>query len=340
MASTRLAATDGTCGRTFAEPTLLRHARAMRPLLRPGSHPLTRTDGSVQLGLDPAAAVVVDDSPDLRAALLGRDLAVTTSRPAARAEAGAAAVTDVVAALADAGAVVDERHVLPLLGTARPGTLAPTAAAALTLAAGDRATAVAATRASHRVEVLTFGDDAPGLDSAHAYDVLTASGVQVRTGPVDPRSRRRHGRTPLGLLVGVGEPPRELVDPWLRAGVPHLIVRVSEGRVLVGPFAEPGSTACLRCIDAHHADVDADWPLLVRQHAVASARPRPDGVPEPVDPCVAAVALAWACRDLVTRADGRRPTSRSAVLTFDAELGAVSTTPWSRHPECACSWTA
>ena len=45
----------------------------MRPILRPGTHLLSRTDGSLQLGLDPGAAVVVDDSPALRSALLGAD---------------------------------------------------------------------------------------------------------------------------------------------------------------------------------------------------------------------------------------------------------------------------
>jgi hypothetical protein len=32
----------------------------MRPLLRPGTHVLRRADGSVQLGLDPGQAVVLD----------------------------------------------------------------------------------------------------------------------------------------------------------------------------------------------------------------------------------------------------------------------------------------
>ncbi len=42
--------------------------------------------------------------------------------------------------------------------------------------------------------------------------------------------------------------------PTCVTGLPHLMVRLTEGDAVVGPFVVPGRTACLRCLDAHHAD--------------------------------------------------------------------------------------
>lgn len=294
----------------------------MRPILRPGTHLLTRTDGSLQLGLDPGAAVVLDDSPDLRSALLG----------AATAHAG-------LPELHELGVVVDERTVLPLLAEDRTeGGVPRAAASALALAAGPTAPEAAARRERYSIDVLRFGHPAAGPLVAGAELLLASSGVRT-TGGTTGR-RRSRGQVPrLGLLVGAGEPNRELADPWLRDGVPFVVVRLLEGRAVLGPFVDPGVTACLRCVDAHHADCDPDWPLLVRQVAEACVRDRADGVPEPVDPALGTVAVAWACRDLLTHLDGGRPTTWSATLTLEPDLGGLEHRPWQRHPECACSWT-
>lgn len=292
----------------------------MRPILRPGTHLLTRTDGSVQLGLDPGAAVVLDDSPALRSALLGSDTE----------DAG-------VAELHEAGLVVDERTVLPLLAEDRTGGVPRAAASALALSAGVTAPEAAARREGCSVEVVRFGHPAATSLVSSAERLLATSGVRT-TGGTTGR-RRARGRAPrLGLLVGAGEPDRELADRWLREGVTYTVVRIVEGRAVLGPFVEPGVTACLRCVDAHHTDSDPDWPLLVRQLAELCVRDRADGVPEPVDPALGEVAVGWACRDLLTHLDGGRPTTWSATLTLDADLGGLERRAWRRHPECACSW--
>jgi hypothetical protein len=59
-----------------------------------------------------------------------------------------------------------------------------------------------------------------------------------------------------------------------------------------------------------------------------------------VDPALGTVAAAWACRDLLTQLDGGSPTTRSATLSLDADLGGLERREWQRHPECACSWAA
>ncbi len=107
---------------------------------------------------------------------------------------------------------------------------------------------------------------------------------------------------------------------------------------MVGPFVVPGRTACLRCLDAHHTDADPAWPLLVRQYAAACSRDRADGAPEPVDPLLATLALAWAARDLAAYVDGGRPSTWSTTVTLHPRPDEVESQAWLRHPACSCSW--
>ncbi|NUR06735.1 MAG: hypothetical protein HOQ45_06990, partial [Nocardioidaceae bacterium] len=60
--------------------------------------------------------------------------------------------------------------------------------------------------------------------------------------------------------------------------------------------------------------------------------------PEPVDPLLAALALAWAARDLATYVDGRRPATWSATVTLQPDLSEIETRSWLRHPGCCCTW--
>ncbi len=300
----------------------------MRPLLRPGTHVLRRADGSLQLGLDPARAVVLDARPELRAGLLD----------------GSADGEDRVVALLDsAGLLVDERVLMPLIGLdpspGRRGSAIPrTTGAALVRDAGPDASRRATTRSGCRVAVVGFGhpDGADLVD--RLVDLLSRSGLR-RERPraaASAATRRRHRS--IGVLLGVGEPDRELADTWMREQTPYVVVRLTEGRAVVGPFVVPGRTACLRCVDAHHTDADREWPLLVRQYAEATSRDRADGSPEPVDPALAALAVAWAARDLASYVDGGRPSSWSSTLVFDHDLTTLETRSWLRHPECGCGW--
>jgi bacteriocin biosynthesis cyclodehydratase domain-containing protein len=293
----------------------------MRPLLRPGTHVLRRADGSVQLGLDPGQAVVLDGA-DLCPGLLD----------------GSADATDRgVAELDEHGLLVDERVLMPLVG--QTGTRLPRAAgAALVRDGGPQAQQQAAAREQTRVVLAGFGhpDGAQLLDALEA--LRSRSGVRrQRSRPAEGAARRPRHRV-VGVLAGVGEPDRELVDEWIREQTPHVLVRLTEGRAVVGPFVVPGRTACLRCLDAHHTDADPEWPLLVRQYAEAVRHDRADGVPEPVDPALAALAVAWAARDVTTYVDGGRPSTWSGTLTVHPDLATVETRSWLRHPECGCTW--
>jgi bacteriocin biosynthesis cyclodehydratase domain-containing protein len=231
---------------------------------------------------------------------------------------------------------------MPLIGPGpvsggRGGGLARATGAALARDAGHEAARLATARTGARIAVAGFGHPDGAELPERLVDLLARSGLR-RERPRSPSatSRRRHRR--IGVLVGVGEPYRELADAWMRDRVPYLVVRLTEGRAVVGPFVDPGHTACLRCVDAHHTDADQEWPLLVRQYAAATSRDRADGAPEPVDPALAALAVAWAARDVTTYVDGGRPSTWSSTLLLDHTLATLETQAWLRHPECGCSW--
>src|SRR5690606_32542430 len=104
----------------------------------------------------------------------------------------------------------------------------------------------------------------------------------------------RRGRTvaDVAIVAGVGEPDRGILDDWVQRGIPHLLLRLVEGFVVLGPFVVPGTTACLRCADAETADADPSWPLVLEQYSRQSRRDRPDGATEPVDPILADLGCA------------------------------------------------
>jgi bacteriocin biosynthesis cyclodehydratase domain-containing protein len=234
------------------------------------------------------------------------------------------------------GVLVDESAVMPLVGsTSHAGTLPRPAGAALARKSGTSALEAASARARTRVQLSGFGHPSGTELLSDLSGLLAKAGLRTR--------RRRNDHVPgavpvVGVLVGVGEPDREVLDEWMRQAMPFLLVRVVEGRTVVGPFVQPGTTACVRCIDAHHTDADPSWPLLVQQYARATARDRCDGTPEPVDPAQVAAALALATHDVATYVDGLEPNSWSATVTVDIDLAEVRRQPWQRHPDCGCWW--
>ncbi|MXG91657.1 hypothetical protein [Nocardioides flavescens] len=140
------------------------------------------------------------------------------------------------------------------------------------------------------------------------------------------------GEASVALVWTCGEPDRERLDAWMRSATPHLpVAELPGGEVRLGPYVDPGRTACLRCVDAHLRERDPRRDLLVAQHA--------DGDPlRPLapDPALRTLALGWAVRDLALAAVGDEPSTWSAVVT----LGETEPerTAYRRHVHCGCSW--
>lgn len=142
----------------------------------------------------------------------------------------------------------------------------------------------------------------------------------------------------LVLYLSNGEIDRADLDPLVRSGIPHLIVRALDGVLVVGPFVIPGQTACIRCIDAHHTDDDPGYPIALEQYVLARGEPREDGCLDIVSPGDTALALAWAARDLRAHSMGDLPTTWSSTVVIGDPAGSISAVTWEPHPSCGCRW--
>lgn len=201
-------------------------------------------------------------------------------------------------------------------GTADAGDVA-----ALALAHPTQATGRLARRSAARVEVR-------GSLGADPWPLLRAAGVRARGGPAE-----------LVLVLSAGEPARTELDLLVRAQVPHLVVRMVDGVVTLGPYVVPGRTACVRCLDSHRDEEEPGHLLVVDRYSRLAGQPRKDGLAEPRDTALATLAVGWAVRDLVTAIDGDRPATWSATVRIGPDLSATRAIAWLRHPECGCGWT-
>lgn len=157
--------------------------------------------------------------------------------------------------------------------------------------------------------------------------------ASLRRSGLRPRARAR-----LALVVNVGEFDRSRLDPLIRTDVPHLILRVLDGVLVVGPFVVPGETACLRCLDAHHTDEDPGYPIALKHYIAASTQVRDDGCLDAPDASSLALALAWVARDLRTFATGGIPTTWSSTVVIGGSDSQIEAVAWQAHPQCGCRW--
>jgi bacteriocin biosynthesis cyclodehydratase domain-containing protein len=293
----------------------------MHPLLLPGTHVVRRGPDQLQAGLVRGSAVALARSGGGPEALADDPATLRTLRRA--------------------GLLLDDdrplRAALPAQGAGDPWVRHTLSALARRSPAGSVDAFDA--RRRHVVEVASFGHPLGAELIADVMRLCRRAGLRLpeSTRP-GPARRGAVPPDPVMVLVGIGEPSRDLLDPWVRDAVPHLVVRLVEGRAVVGPFVDPGRTACLRCIDAYLTEDDPAWPLLVEQYSRATRADRSDGVPEPVDAALAAIAIGWTVRDLEAYAEAADPVSWSSTVTIEADLADITTRHWPPHPHCGCGW--
>lgn len=134
------------------------------------------------------------------------------------------------------------------------------------------------------------------------------------------------------LVATVGEPRRSVSDALMRDDTPHLWLAVLPTSVRIGPYVEPGRTACLRCVDAHLGDVDPRRATVLHQLEELASAPVTDA-----DPCLTQLGVSFAVRDLVRLLDGEPSAVRSATVSVTGELQ-VTRRDWLRHAHCGCAW--
>jgi bacteriocin biosynthesis cyclodehydratase domain-containing protein len=275
-----------------------------RPVLAPGLRVLARAPGELQIGLSRRHRLVVADTPQVRRVLSALD----RGEAPRDAQAPRRILAELAPVLRDGQALV------------RPG-IAPEDVAATILRHPDDASDRLDRR--HRQRVAVLGDLGAALD---ATALLRRCGLGI--------AECADEATVVLLLVD-GEPDRADLDPLLRHGIPHLLLRAVESEVVLGPFVVPGRTACLRCLDAHELDTDLQHPALLAEYLRSE---RHDGVASPIDSALATVAVGWAASDLIRFAEEDRPTTWSATMAFSPGQVSVEAVSWLRHPGCGCSW--
>lgn len=266
--------------------------RALR--LRPGVPVLRRDPLTLQVGLRPPVAVQLPDRPSIRALL------------------------DALTARRDPGALDDDAR----------QALARLAAADLLVddAAGG----------APEADLMLFGSDAPRRRTARSAGSVGLTAEPTAADGLDDllavAGLRLDDRAPaVHLVVTAGPARRGLVDPLLRAGLPHLLISGTGTHRRVGPFVDPGRTACVRCVDAHESEADPRLPLLIEQAA------HPRSPIAPAEPLLGRLALAWGVRDLARYLEGDEPSTWSTTV----DIGPTATptvTRWLRHPDCGCAW--
>ncbi len=287
----------------------------MRPQLRPGLQVLRRDLHTVQLGLDWPGVAVLADSPALQA-VLGtidgiRDVTAVVLTAARRAGVDVDDAQAALDTLIDAGAVVDHPHHLR-------GSLSEPAWAATWLLVGPhgRAADVVAARSGHAIDVWGEGQVADGI-----------RGLLPRVGLVhDP------GNADLVVVASDQEPTRSLSDDVMADGRPHLWALVRELVGVVGPFVQPGTTACLRCVDRTRAHHDPAWPTLVESASI------PRGHVHACDPLLATLVATWAAMELSLWAGDLQPQTWGRTIEIPLGVGHITLDRTDADPACGCGW--
>jgi len=334
--------------------------RPSRPTLKPGLRLLRRDRTTLQLGLTPGAALVLEGVDELDRRVLdlldGSRDAGTVVRDAAALGIDPVRATELLDLLRRAGVLDDEPPAAGLasqriapdalalsLRYPRPGAgpraLRRRAQTAVTVHGGGRVGATVAgllaAAGIGRVTVLDKGairpaDLAPGgirrARPGTRGDVATgAAAAAASTEPPTSPARRLDVIAPVGFAAA----PEVLAAVRRRT---HLFVAVRDVTAVVGPLVVPGHTPCLRCLELGRGERDPAWPRLAAQLV---------GEPAEVDPCdvvLATSAAALTAAQLLTLVDGvERPATMGGVLELTGAGGRVRRRSVSSHPGCGCS---
>ncbi|WP_143261612.1 hypothetical protein [Allokutzneria sp. NRRL B-24872] len=232
-----------------------------RPRLLPGLPVLWRGDSTVQIGVDPRRAVVVDElTPDLARALRELDGRHTLAQLLDLQDEDEVETDSELAGLLIA---LDHAGVLDREATGSPATRQREPPPGLMTDAG--AWALRLNRACG--DILAERDRA----TVHVHgggrvaDAVTALLRSAGLGNVRRIATRARSTPNFVVLTGSVVRDQELRAELMSSGVPHLAVELHETSALVGPFVIPGRTSCLTCVDLRRSDRDPGWGLVSSQ---------------------------------------------------------------------------
>ena len=338
----------------------------MRPLLNPGLRRVWRSPNTVQFGVDVVSPVVLagadDETVELLNLLDGSRLTEEVIDVAVRAGQDRNRVVRTLETLCATSAVID--------GVTWPGGRSLTTGARARLAP-DLAAATLRPRSANQpiqqhellaasnVRVYGLGRlgatiatmlAGAGLGRIELFDDRKVTPADVSAGghqPTDigqPRGAllerlaewsvaTRPNTEPTMAVVTDASDSRAISAELARNQVPHLVVTCSEELGRIGPLADPGRTACLRCYDFARTDQDPDWPTIALQLDGASREIAPDGLLATATATAAVLHVVdWLC--------GGHPPSENAVVEVWQPYGQSTTHPLVPHASCGCAWSS
>ena len=185
-----------------------------------------------------------------------------------------------------------------------------------------------------------LADEVGRLLESCGLGVLLEDGDSALSTPGRLDGARPH----VGVAVGGLVLDPVVVSEWLRRDVPHVLVRVGDRSVRVGPVVVPGVTACARCLHLHDGDRDRAWPAIAGQLAA-----RPVVAPPLLVLREAAVRTVRRVLETRTSLDGgdgaggddddeRRVggSPPAEVVRIDLDTYEVSSSVVRPHPDCGC----
>lgn len=340
----------------------------LRPTLVPGLVRLWRDRHTLQLGLDPARAVVIEVADPTVVRLLnlldGTRSERTVLEQAAKGKVSRDQARALLDTLQEAGLVVPAQSLLPTsLAEPARGRLAAEAAALALRRADSPGTPAQILRRRAAATVVVTGRGrlaAPlavalaqaGVGHVHAElagrvaptDVV-ASGLRAadvgrpraeavaeaitRTAPGTDTRPAPRGQSSLVIQVGMDRPAGLLAAAYARRRQAHLLVTVRDGTPVIGPLVPSAGSPCLNCLDLHRTERDPAWPTLAAQLAAAPAD----------DPCQAATLLTaagYAAAEALTLLDGGTPELVGAAVEIEAPAR-IRRRTWPPHPACGCA---
>jgi hypothetical protein len=337
--------------------------RLLRPTLLPGLPRVWRGANTLQLGLDPARAVLVE-LPDPRAARM-LDL-LDGTRPervvlAHAAEQGVAAADahELLETLRAAGLVLSAPSLLPSSLTADARARLTGEAAALALSRTRTPARILRRRGAARVVVAGRGRLGAGIAVAlaeagvqhvHPDQAGVVAAAELPGGPLRaadvgrpradavaeaviraaPETRThpvRRGAASLIVQLAHDQPVGLLAAGHAQRRQPHLCVTVREGVAVVGPLVPRTGGPCLNCIDLFRRERDPGWPELSGQFGGAA--------PEPCGVATVLAATAYAMSEVLAFLDGGVPETLGAAVEITAP-GRFRRRTWPSHPGCGC----
>nr|WP_240944101.1 ThiF family adenylyltransferase [Micromonospora thermarum] len=339
-----------------------------RPTLLPGLTRLWRDRHTLQLGVDPGRAVLLEIANPRAARLLDLLDGTRSERHvlehAATIDVGRDEARTLLDTLRGAGLVVAAHTLVPRDLAGPPRARLATEAGALALAAArlpgtpaqvlrrrlaarvvlagagplgaPMALALAQAGIGHVRPQLTgpvgpadlVGTGIPAADLGRPLGDAVRDAL-ARTAPGTATGPLRPGRADLVVQLGTDRPAALVAAAHAQRRQVHLLVDLREGVPVVGPLVRPPVGPCLNCLDLHRTDRDADWPALAAQLAA--------GAPEAMcaTPTLLA-ATAYATAEALAHLDGSTPETLGCAVEVTG-AGRLRRRLWAPHPSCACS---